>query len=71
MIPLYPLYEAGNEVRMRSFFELNREIVLFVYGQAFFVMGLAIFLQSRRYSRLQLAHDLRWLAAFGVIARIT
>lgn len=52
---------------MKEFFELNRPIVLFVYGQAFFVMGLAIFLQSRRYSRLQLARDLRWLAAFGIL----
>lgn len=52
---------------MKEFFELNRPIVLFLYGQAFFVMGLAIFLQSRRYSRLQLARDLRWLAAFGIL----
>jgi signal transduction histidine kinase len=52
---------------MHKFFELNREIVLFVYGQTFFVMGLAIFLQSRRYSRLKLAYDLRWLEAFGIL----
>jgi signal transduction histidine kinase len=52
---------------VKEFFELNRPIVLFLYGQTFFVMGLAIFLQSRRYSRLQLARDLRWLAAFGVL----
>lgn len=52
---------------MKEFFDLNRPIVLFLYGQAFFVMGMAIFLQSRRYSRLQLARDLRWLAAFGIL----
>jgi signal transduction histidine kinase len=52
---------------MSEFFTLNRPLILFLYGQAFFVMGLAIFLQSRRHSRLQLARDLRWLAAFGIL----
>ena len=46
---------------------LNRPIILFVYGQVFFVLGLAIFLQSRRHSRLKLARDLRWLALFGIL----
>ncbi len=50
---------------LHTFFALNRSIILFVYGLVFFVMGLAIALQSRRYSRLDLAHSLRWLAAFG------
>ena len=52
---------------VRDFFEVNRSIVLFVYGLAYFLMGLAVFLQSRRYSRLRLARDLNWLAAFGVL----
>src|SRR5215207_1650630 len=52
---------------IRQFFFVNRPIVLFVYGLAFFVMGLAVFLQSRRHSRLRLARDLYWLAAFGVL----
>lgn len=52
---------------LREFFAVNRPIVLFAYGLTFFVMGMAIFLQSRRYSRLRLARDLRWLAAFGII----
>src|SRR5512142_1266341 len=52
---------------LQEFFQLNRPLVLFVYGQTFFVMGLAIFLQSRRHSRLRLARDLRWLAAFGIL----
>jgi signal transduction histidine kinase len=50
---------------LRNFFELNDEIVLFVYGQVFFVLGLAIALQTRRHSRLELARSLRWLALFG------
>lgn len=52
---------------VREFFTLNRPIVLFVYGLTFFVMGLAVFLQSRRHSRLRLARDLSWLAAFGIL----
>lgn len=45
---------------------INRDIILFVYGQVFFIMGLAIALQSRRNSRLDLARSLRWLAVFGI-----
>ena len=52
---------------LRDFFFLNRSIVLFIYGQVFFILGLSIFLQSRRYSRLKLARHLRWLAAFGIL----
>ncbi len=51
---------------LRQFFELNATLVLFVYGQVFFVLGLAIALQSRRHSRLELARSLGWLAAFGI-----
>jgi signal transduction histidine kinase len=52
---------------VREFFIVNRPIVLFVYGLTFFVMGFAVFLQSRRHSRLRLARDLYWLAAFGIL----
>ncbi len=52
---------------LESFFALNRPIILFIYGQVFFVLGMAIFLQSRRHSRLRLARDLRWLAVFGIL----
>lgn len=51
---------------LREFFEVNRTIVLFVYGLIFFMLGLVIFLHSRRHSRLRLARDLRWLAGFGI-----
>lgn len=51
---------------MRQFFELNAVLIFFVYGQVFFVLGLAIALQSRRHSRLELARILGWLAAFGI-----
>jgi len=46
---------------------LNHIIILSIYGQVFFVLGLAIFMQSRRHSRLKLARDLRWLAMFGIL----
>lgn len=51
---------------VRNFFEVNTDLVYFVYGQVFFVLGLAIMLQSRRHSRLELARSLSWLAAFGI-----
>jgi len=50
---------------IRQFFELNNVVILFIYGQVFFVLGLAITLHSLRYSRLPLARRLHWLAAFG------
>lgn len=50
---------------IRQFFEINTVIILFVYGQVFFVLGLAITLQSLRHSRLVLARGLKWLALFG------
>jgi signal transduction histidine kinase len=49
-----------------EFFEINREIILFVYGLVFFLLGFAIILQTRQSSRLDLARNLRWLAAFGI-----
>ena len=51
---------------LNRFFELNQEIVFFVYGLVFFVMGLAVALQSRHHSRLELARALGWLALFGL-----
>lgn len=53
-------------ISLSEFFELNREIIFFVYGLVFFALGFAIILQTRRSSRLELARSLRWLAAFGI-----
>ena len=33
----------------------------------FFILGFAIILQARQFSRLNLARSLRWLAAFGIL----
>ena len=51
---------------LSDWLQVNRPLIFFVYGQVFFIMGIAIVLQSRRYSRLELAHSLPWLAAFGI-----
>jgi signal transduction histidine kinase len=52
---------------LRDWFSANRPLIFFIYGQVFFVLGLAIALQSRRYSRLNLARSLPWLAGFGFL----
>ena len=49
------------------FVDRDRPSYLFIYGQVFFVLGLAIFWQSRRHSRLDLARSLVWLGLFGLI----
>jgi signal transduction histidine kinase len=43
------------------------EIIYFVYGLAFFAMGLAVLLELGRTSELRFAHSMPWLAAFGLI----
>jgi signal transduction histidine kinase len=52
---------------LRNLFSVNRELIFFVYGLMFFVLGLAIALQSRHSSHLELARSLNWLAAFGFL----
>jgi signal transduction histidine kinase len=50
---------------LRTFLEANSTLITFTYGLAYFVLGLAIALQSFHSSRLELARSLPWLAAFG------
>ncbi|HUI89845.1 MAG TPA: sensor histidine kinase [Anaerolineales bacterium] len=52
---------------IQDFFTVNHEIIYFIYGLMFFVLGLAIALQSRYSSHLELARSLNWLAAFGFL----
>ena len=52
---------------VHAVFNINWEVIYFAYGLVFFVLGLVIALQSRRFSRLDLAHSLNWLAAFGFV----
>lgn len=39
--------------------------IYFLYGLAFFCLGLVVALQTRQSSELPLIHQLPWLAAFG------
>ncbi|HYN86877.1 MAG TPA: hypothetical protein VER55_00035, partial [Ardenticatenaceae bacterium] len=48
-----------------GFFHANQVIVLAIYGQTFFTLGLSVALQWHRESRLELARALPLLAAFG------
>ena len=50
-----------------EFFEINKGVIYFVYGLAFFFMGLIVALQSRQSSRLELARSMNWLAGFGIL----
>jgi signal transduction histidine kinase len=53
-------------IHLQEFFSHNKEILLFVYGLGFFILGLAIILQVQQSSRLELARSLTWMAAFGI-----
>jgi signal transduction histidine kinase len=50
-----------------AFFVRNIAIVFFFYGLAFFVMGLALALASRRESEFRFVQAIRPLAAFGIL----
>lgn len=52
---------------LRNLIAANTIIIQFVYGLAFFVLGLAIALQSVHSSRLDLARSLTWLSVFGFV----
>ena len=52
---------------LAELFETNRIIVLSVYGQVFFLLGLAVALQARHRSQLPFARPLVWLAGFGIV----
>jgi signal transduction histidine kinase len=57
---------------MFELLDVNWVILYFVYGQVFFIMGLAIALQLRgRRSQLELASSLPWLAGFGITHGLT
>lgn len=48
-------------------FTFANVILFFAYGLAFVVMGLAIFFKCHKNSRLRLAEELKYLAAFGIL----
>jgi hypothetical protein len=50
-----------------AFFVRNIIVVFFIYGLAFFAMGLALALASRRSSTFRFARAIRPLAVFGIL----
>ena len=50
-----------------AFFVRNIVVVFFLYGLAFFVMGVALALASRRASEFRFARAILPLAAFGIL----
>lgn len=52
---------------MNDFIEVNMIPLIFVYGQVYFIFGLAIALQQRGLSNFRLARHLWLLAAFGIV----
>jgi signal transduction histidine kinase len=52
---------------MISFFSQNIILIYFLYGLAFFSMGIAVLLESGRSSELRFARALRPLAVFGLM----
>lgn len=52
--------------QLQRFFAANDVAVRFMHGQVFFVLGLAMGLQWRQRSRLELARGLPWVSAFGL-----
>lgn len=51
---------------LSTIFDQAKNLVIFSSGLVYFVMGLAIALQSRQSSRLNFARSLMWLASFGI-----
>jgi signal transduction histidine kinase len=51
---------------IRDFFTANETVLLFVYGQVYFILALSIVLRSHPQSRLEMARILPLLAAFGL-----
>jgi len=56
---------------INQFFEINEPVIFFIYGLAFFTLGLSVVLQSRKYSQLEIARYLPWLAVFGMTHGLT
>ncbi len=53
--------------QLQRFFVANDSLVHFVHGQMFMILGVAMWLQWRQRSQLELARALPWLAAFGIL----
>jgi len=45
--------------------EFNAAVIFLFYGLAFFIFGATVLVQPRKFSRLEIANHLKWLALFG------
>ncbi len=52
---------------MDSFFESHLDVIDLIYGLAFFVLGIVVFVLPKRDGSLSFAQHLGWLAAFGML----
>lgn len=57
----------GMDIILRQWITDNGQLLQFVYGLVFFLLGFAIFLRTQGGRRLDFAVSLRWLGAFGLI----
>ncbi len=53
-----------------DFFLTNLPLTLFIYGLAFFIMGITIFINSRQETALKITKELKLLALFGIFQAI-
>ncbi|MCL4459842.1 MAG: GAF domain-containing protein [Chloroflexi bacterium] len=56
---------------MRTLFSHNIVLVFFIYGLAFFTMGVAVALEWRRSSGMKMASALGYLAGFGLLSGLS
>ncbi len=61
-------FQKGNTVSpLAEFFSANMVLVFFVYGLAWFIVGLAIAIEARKSTGLDFGNSLWYLAAFGFL----
>lgn len=57
--------------QLQRFFAANDSLVQFAHGQVFLILGVAMWLQWRQRSQLELARALPWLAMFGILEALS
>ncbi len=67
MLPVPDSRLMASMCNLCDFFVANLTKIYFVYGLAFFVTGIVVWLEASRHSSLKLARTLPYLAAFGLL----
>lgn len=60
-----------NLESLKLLFGPNLEVVYFIYGLVFFLMGFAVHFRNSSYSNIKLASSLKYLALFGISHGLT